>query len=251
MKEMRGNINGIAKEYVEEMFKNKNGIMSPAELHFATLSNSVNRYRISFLSSVYTTGKWNLMAENPTEETAEFCQLDKSAGKEECTDMIECLMHEIISNDSSTDNIFVQAVIRPLSVVAQKTWTVQDVAAMLEEENIEPTDDNIQKIIDTGILDRLSYCDDSEWDIIREAVKQLRWTTVCLQYNGIPKNIYLVPSGQLYFVQGLLKLSHDDDTFEELLDSHNISYYKYNVYGVSDNKNSHGHFVCHADAFIL
>ena len=82
MKEMRGNINGIAKEYVEEMFKNKNGIMSPAELHFATLSNSVNRYRISFLSSVYTTGKWNLMAENPTEETAEFCQLDKSAGKE-------------------------------------------------------------------------------------------------------------------------------------------------------------------------
>ena len=124
MKEMRGNINGIAKEYVEEMFKNKNGIMSPAELHFATLSNSVNRYRISFLSSVYTTGKWNLMAENPTEETAEFCQLDKSAGKEECTDMIECLMHEIISNDSSTDNIFVQAVIRPLSVVAQKTWTV-------------------------------------------------------------------------------------------------------------------------------
>lgn len=77
------------------------------------------------------------------------------------------------------------------------------------------------------------------------------WTTVCLQYNGIPKNIYLVPSGQLYFVQGLLKLSHDDDTFEELLDSHNISYYKYNVYGVSDNKNSHGHFVCHADAFIL
>ena len=160
-------------------------------------------------------------------------------------------MHEIISNDSSTDNIFVQAVIRPLSVVAQKTWTVQDVAAMLEEENIEPTDDNIQKVIDTGILDRLSYCDDSEWDIIRKAVEQLRWTTVCLQYNGIPKNIYLVQSGQLYFVQGLLKLSHDDDTFEELLDSHNISYYKYNVYGVSDNKKSHGHFVCHADAFIL
>lgn len=246
MKKISGNIKGIANAYVAEMFNKGNGIMSPAELHFSTLACRVNTYRISFLSSTYITGKWNLVAENPDVGTYAFCQLDKSAGREECTDMIECLMNEIISNDSPTD-LFAQAVIRPLNVVAQKIWTTQDIAHMLEDENIEPTDDNIQKVIDTGILDHLSDCTDSEWNVIKDAIEEanlsVEWIPLCLlesiskNENGIPKSLYMVPSGRLEDINNLQRsmISGCDQEFEELcekefeelIDMEEIPYYKF------------------------
>ncbi len=54
--------------------------------------------------------------------------------------------------------------------IATKLWNREDVAGVLEEENIPATTGNIDEVINTGLLDSLGDCTDQDWEIIRNAV---------------------------------------------------------------------------------
>lgn len=55
-------------------------------------------------------------------------------------------------------------------IIAEKIWSTEDVASILEQEGYEPSKENIAICMNSGLLKALNDCTDSEWDIISHAI---------------------------------------------------------------------------------
>ena len=55
-------------------------------------------------------------------------------------------------------------------IIAEKTWTTEDVASVPEQEGYEPSKENIAICMNSGLLNALNDCTNSEWGIISHAV---------------------------------------------------------------------------------
>lgn len=77
--------------------------------------------------------------------------------------------------------------------VAYKLWTKEDIAAVLKEEGYEASEKNIADIINSGLLENLYDCTDSEWDIISQAAtetmrrKETLLKGLCTDEQDIPE----------------------------------------------------------------
>lgn len=53
--------------------------------------------------------------------------------------------------------------------IAMKLWQREDVAGILEKMGYEPTTENVDTVVNTGMLDCLNDCTDSDWEAIENA----------------------------------------------------------------------------------
>lgn len=54
--------------------------------------------------------------------------------------------------------------------IAMKVWTREDIANMLRNEGFKDTENNIDLVINTGMIAELEVCTDAEWNVIRNAI---------------------------------------------------------------------------------
>lgn len=57
--------------------------------------------------------------------------------------------------------------------IAMKLWNREDVKQVLREEGYDDTEENVNKVINSGYLNALNDCTDDDWEIIRQAID---WT---------------------------------------------------------------------------
>lgn len=58
--------------------------------------------------------------------------------------------------------------------IAMKIWSVEDVKACLKEDGYEPSEDNVNKVLNTHMLDALDDCTDWDWEIIHQAIDEAK-----------------------------------------------------------------------------
>lgn len=58
--------------------------------------------------------------------------------------------------------------------IAMKIWSVEDVEACLKEEGYEPSEENVNKVLNTHMLDALEDCTDWDWEIIHQAIDEAK-----------------------------------------------------------------------------
>lgn len=56
--------------------------------------------------------------------------------------------------------------------IAMKIWSRNDIASCLEEKGYPVTEENIDRVIDSGELKGLDFCSDGDWEIIYQAIKR-------------------------------------------------------------------------------
>lgn len=54
--------------------------------------------------------------------------------------------------------------------IATTLWSREDIASMLEERGIEPSEENIDAVLDSGCLKYLGDCNDEDWMMINDAI---------------------------------------------------------------------------------
>lgn len=60
--------------------------------------------------------------------------------------------------------------------IATKLWTTADIKQCLDKEGFEPSDENVDAVISTGMLKNLGDCTDGDWESIYDAI---RWAGKC------------------------------------------------------------------------
>jgi hypothetical protein len=58
------------------------------------------------------------------------------------------------------------------SYIATKLWSREDVLSVLTERGFEGTEEQIDAVVNTGILDGLNECTDQDWEVIGYAVHE-------------------------------------------------------------------------------
>lgn len=58
--------------------------------------------------------------------------------------------------------------------IAMKIWSVEDVEACLKEDGYESSEDNVNKVLNTHMLDALEDCTDWDWEIIHQAIDEAK-----------------------------------------------------------------------------
>lgn len=68
------------------------------------------------------------------------------------------------------ENTTIYDIICRNETIAAKIWVREDVANQLEAAGFEPSDQNIDAVINTGYLKKLDDCTDVDWIIIDYAI---------------------------------------------------------------------------------
>lgn len=88
--------------------------------------------------------------------------------------------------------------------IATTFWSRDDIANRLAEQGYEPSQDNIDKVLDTGDLKYLGDCTDADWAYIDRAIEDA---------DDLKKRKPLALNGHSIEVGSLVMSSPDDDCF--------------------------------------
>lgn len=56
---------------------------------------------------------------------------------------------------------------------ACKLWSEEDIVGVLEEAGYEASEENVNAVINSGLLKNLNNCTDQDWDIINNAISEV------------------------------------------------------------------------------
>lgn len=148
----------IADEYGPESYK----ALVPEETIIREIYEAINDLRID---------EYNYILCHIYEQLPEaVTRIVKSESVVQSMDT-DVLINELIRRQTDVRDSIHQ-LIDQSGYIAYKLWTEDDVTSTLEEEGFAPTRDNVEIVLDTGMLKCLNNCSDQDWGIIREAIME-------------------------------------------------------------------------------
>lgn len=150
-----------AEEYGPESYK----ALIPEETIISKIYEVINYFRMG----ENTIDEYNYILCHIYEQLPEaVTRIVKSESVVQSMDT-DVLINELIRRQTDVSDSIHQ-LIDQSGYIAYKLWTEDDVTSTLEEEGFAPTRDNVEIVLDTGMLKCLNNCSDQDWGIIREAI---------------------------------------------------------------------------------
>lgn len=90
--------------------------------------------------------------------------------------VLKATMERIVELAKKADTLLPSDILDRNDYIATTLWTVAHIKQCLDEEGFEPSDENVDAIISTGMLKNLGGYKDSDWESIYDAI---RWADEC------------------------------------------------------------------------